>query len=508
MKKTQKNKIFPIAFLSIMTLIFSCEKSEIPPSEANPPAEANVNTKLTSRIAATSAIGATYYVSAGSDGQNTSLRNGQNPAQPWKTIQYAMDNMAPSCTLIIYGGVYNERVTVRSRLNGTAAAPTIIKGADNANAIIRGSTTTVTYLYDALMKLENVQHVKVQKLRAENSYFFGFFVENGSNNTIENCSTFNTRASGVYVGSSNNANVLNNVVKKACQWIGGTGGIGSQECISIVSSNGFNVIGNEVAESTVVGQGGEGIDAKLGSSNGEIRGNYVHDLAELGIYVDAGGPTRISTNIRIHKNRVKNTAGGFAVAGENGGTCDKIYIYNNVVWNSSRFGVELSDYVTPGSPVPTIKNIIISNNTFYNNATSSPVGDIASYITSPNSAGIVIRNNIFFGNVSSNYMFTILHNKKSIHNIARNLYFNFKPHSNGLNSYSVSDAQLNNNLYNVNPLFSNAASNNFFLQTGSPARNAATTQIFLPGTTTQIYTDDYFSLARGSSWDIGAYEFN
>ena len=257
---------------------------------------------------------------------------------------------------------------------------------------------------------------------------------------------------------------------------------------------------NEVWDSTVPGGvGGEGIDAKGGCFNGEIVGNYVHDIVPLGIYVDAG--SREEYNIRVHGNRLVNT-GGLSVAGELGGEARDIYFYNNLVVNSRSSGVTFQSI---GNGKYT--NVYIVNNTFYNNAQSGFAGDIGNYSKNTGNSNLVIRNNIFF-NKTANYRFSIWHDLADSHVIGNNLYFDFKTSNNGANSFNA--AKLTVADVQADPQFTNVAGNDFTLKSTSPAINKGVI-VTRPGTTTgtagtPLFTTDFTGKARGTSWDMGAFE--
>lgn len=77
---------------------------------------------------------ATRYVSPSGNnvGQGTSLN-------PWKTLQYAVDNILPGDTLVVRPGTYSERVIVPAKAGGSASARTII--ACDSGVILDGAYT-------------------------------------------------------------------------------------------------------------------------------------------------------------------------------------------------------------------------------------------------------------------------------------------------------------------------------------------------------------------------------
>jgi len=92
----------------------------------------------------------------------------------------------------------------------------------------------------------------------------------------------------------------------------------------------------------------EGIDAKSGSSNGLIKGNYVINCRDVrpGIYVDAFEDD--TEDITIMNNVVIGTGQGISLATENGGSLKNIWIkYNYVDVESNAFSIHRYD--APGT---------------------------------------------------------------------------------------------------------------------------------------------------------------
>ena len=382
----------------------------------------------------TSISAQTYYVDA-LIGNNSNT--GTSATQPWLTLQKAVSSITGGATVIISGGTYFGKVTIPTTCSGTAAKPTIFKSKDGETAIIDGSNLGTQW--EGLLSLNQNQYITFSGIKVQNGFWYGFNVVGSNNITIDNCSTFNTRASGIYVNSSYAINVTNNNVRKACQWASRDGnGNGTQEDISIVGTRDFKVSKNEVWDSTVPGTaGGEGIDVKGGSMNGEISFNYIHDIVPLGIYIDAGSGSQ--SNMRVFSNKVYRT-GGIGVAGELGGTLLDTYIYNNVIANSKGSGM-----VFQSTGNGRFVNIYVVNNTFYNNCVNTTLnfmGDIGSYSKNANNANLVIRNNIFH-NKGTQYKFSIWHDTPTSFSISHNLFFDFKASANGSLSFTTANLTAN-----------------------------------------------------------------
>ena len=481
----------PVVAIALVGLHVSCNK------ETGSTAVMPAVTPLVSTTTTTPApTGLVFYVSGAAGSDSRTVNEAKNPATPWKTIQKGISSIPGGSTLIIAGGTYTEKVVVPTSANGMATAPTLIRNKAGETPILDGNNAGMQW--ETLFQLKDNQYVTVKGLKAQNGFWYGFAGESSKNIAFDSCATFNTRASGIYVKTSSAFAISNNNVRKACQELKrDANGNGTQECITVGACNDFVINGNEVWDTTFSGEGGEGIDAKGGCYNGEIAGNYVHDVFRLGIYVDAG--SKEEYNIRVHGNRVINT-GGLSVAGELGGHARDIYVYNNLVVNSKSSGVTFQS-IGNGK----FTNVYIVNNTFYNNAQNGFAGEVGNYGKNTGDQNIVIRNNVFY-NKTANYRFSIWHDMAASHVIGNNLYFDFKPSNNSTNSFNA--AKLTAADVQADPQFMNVAGNDFSLKATSPAINKGVV-VNLPGTqAAPLFTTDFNGKSRGTSnWDMGAFEF-
>lgn len=388
------------------------------------------------------------------------------------------------------------------RCSGTEESPTLFVAREKGRVVIDDGHDGVSEQFASVFKIDNARHIKIEGLQVINSRWFGFSVNDCAYIEITECSTDNTRASGIYVAYADHITITNNHIKKACQENErDSHGWGSQECITVSRTNDFKISGNEVWGSTVDGNaGGEGIDAKGGSCNGEISYNYIHDIVPLAIYVDAGSGE--SSNIRVFCNRAIDT-GGFAIAGELGGYAHHVYFYNNVIVNS-----RLSGFVFQNIMNGKYTDVYLVNNTFYNNnRTGGFGGDIGNYSTNAENRNLVIRNNIFY-NKTGNSRFSIWHNVAAPHVIDHNLYYDFKASYSSEGNHFTLENLTASDLVGQDPLFVDGASYDFELQASSPAIGRAE-PVLRPGSTELLFETDFSGMSRGSDqWDLGAFEYS
>ncbi len=417
-------------------------------------------------------VGNIYYVD-----QNHPLANDSNPGTedlPWKTISKAANTLKAGDTVYIKEGTYKERVIPKN--SGVKGAYISYIAYPGDEVTIDGSNVTLPDDLVGLLHISNKSYIRIIDLKIRNVGPYdnnaGILVYNSSHIIIENNSIYNTTSSGIGIWESSNIIVSNNEVELACN-------DGEQECITIATTSNFEVKYNHVHHGGAGTLGGEGIDAKDGSSNGKVYGNIVHDLNRLGIYVDAWD--KHTYNIEVFGNIVYNCTSGFAVASERGGLLENVKVYNNIAYHNEWAGMEIGgwDY---GYKHP-MRNITIINNNFCNNGNGG--WGVGIYHENPDAENIIIRNNICSGNSGSQI------------EIDGNLK-NFVMDHNLIYGYSEYYGE---DYVEGNPLFINASAGDFHLQAGSPAIDNGSA-IEAPS-----FDFDGNLRPRQNEYDIGAFEF-
>jgi hypothetical protein len=246
------------------------------------------------------------------------------------------------------------------------------------------------------------------------------------------------------------------------------------EQIALSNVDGFEIAYNESHhDGSNVGNngGGSGIDAKGGSRNGTIHHNEVHDITTPlanGIYVDPWLGT--SYNIQVYNNYVYNIEGGngIALGAEQGGTLYNVTVHHNIIENSRRSGLIFHDEGTTGNP---IYDIYVYNNTFYQNGTNGIAWYGGIRIFDSLLESVTFKNNIF----ADAYNFQIGYDATRVQLSDIVMDYNVVYGTSNLGAFTPI---YGTNAITGDPLFTDAANNNFTLQGGSSAINAGDNSVW------------------------------
>jgi hypothetical protein len=441
-------------------------------------------------FASCNANATTYYVATNGNDNNAGSKD-----LPFATIGKAAAIAIAGDSVIIKSGTYKPSTRIQPANSGTATAPITFMAEVKDGVIIDGSMATSPTstdrlgLFTVLGTTTTTQNwIVVDGLRIINSTFVGFYARYASNITFKNCSSLNTGASGFIGANANDIKVLNCKVQKACQF--SQADLGTNECITMASVNRF-----EVAYCTVsdrfqdLNNGGEGIDAKNDCRDGSIHHNTVFDLVRLGIYVDAF--QRNLSNVDVYANTVYNCRKGIVAAIEAGGTSTGVKIHDNIVYDCSNGGLQIAGYLVGG----VMKDMFVYQNTVVRCGGiigSTAFENFGIMLDADNAANsnFVVRNNIV-----ANCPLQIKTRNQNYLTVDNNLLF-------GLSATTPSGSNVfgnaGTNAILSDPLFEDAAKNNFKLKTGSPAIDKATG--------TPLSTLDFYDFPRPTKGDLGAIE--
>lgn len=384
------------------------------------------------------AIAATYYAATNGNDASSGTQ-----AQPFRTIKKGLSVLAAGDTLYIRGGTYDEVINsnVQTIPTGTtwSNAP-IIASYPGETAILRPSSGSAVINLPA----SYIQYLILDRL------------------TIDAFNTTDGISLGDRAAPSHHIRFQNGEVKNARAM----NVTGSGSFIEVVRSKIHDAGHGDCVNTSNLGCYG----FYWGGTNSLFDGNEVYNNGGYGFHIYHSGGNDVINNI-VRNNVVYGN--GFSDARLPNVTLNGILIasggnniaYNNIVYGNAN-GMRVS-YTLGGS------NNQLYNNTIYGNTGSA-------LEVSSSALNTVVRNNICYGNGSE------------------------------ITNWGDPGAIFSNNFcgsagtgcaLSGDPQFVNAASRDFRLQAGSPARNA--------GVTLSTVSTDYQGVPRPqeAGYDIGAFEY-
>lgn len=402
---------------------------------------------------------ATYYVAT-----NGNNNNPGTAAQPWATLQKAVDAVAPGDVIIVRAGTY---AGCRVGKSGTANLPITLKAEPGARPLINSLASTNRH--QSLIEVENfdlrVSYWIIDGFELSGAPRHGVDIRNADYITVQNCYSHNNgstsvRGDGIFLGFSEHPTLQFNELS-------------------------FN--------------SEHGLYHSNSADYPTIRGNRLHHNANAGIHINGdlsqGGDGVISFGL-IEKNVIWENG----VGGGSGINCDGLsdsVIRNNLLYANHASGISLYaiDAAAGASRNQVLHNTIIqaSNGRWCLNippsdGVASPTGNVA-------------KNNIFIhpgtrGSITT-YSAAAL---QSDYNIVVNRFSQDDGNTFiTLSAWQTTGQDQHSIVSTPEALFVDAANNNYRLKTGSPALNA--------GTNVNLAEDaDGVPRPQGSAADIGCYE--
>jgi len=419
------------------------------------------------------AAGNIYYVAPTGDDANPGTQS-----QPWRTIQHAADTLAAGDTIYIRAGTYPERVIPQN--SGSAGQYITYAVYPGEKATIDGSSITLPDTLAGLFDILDQSYIRVAGLRVINAGPYdnnaAILVHNSSYIIVENNHTANTSSSGIGIWASDHITADGNTIEQA--------GIRLyQECLTVAETSWFEIKNNEVSNGHK-----DGICVKDNAANGQVYRNHVYQVQGVGIYVDSWN--RHTHDIAVFQNIVHDNGNdGLALASEEGGTLENVYVYNNMGYHNRYNALNVS--INGEAQHHPISNVQVINNTFYNNGWAGGVGGIL--VENPEAQNVVVRNNIVSQNLYFQLLVALVVPAQHV-TIDHNLIDGYRG--------NVSEGETRGSDYvEGDPLFTNAAGADFHLQSSSPAIDHGSA-VAAPGT-----DSDGQARPTGAGYDIGADEY-
>ncbi|MBK7268146.1 MAG: right-handed parallel beta-helix repeat-containing protein [Flavobacteriales bacterium] len=363
--------------------------------------------------AGTASLAQDYYVSiSGDDAFPGTL------AQPWRHVQYALDQAGPFWTVHVMGGVYNEELTFVS--GGSSAGPLTLRNYLSEVAVIDGTGLNA----DAVVTIQDLSHIDVIGLEIRNNVhndaigilvnglcqgidLLGLNVHDIHFSSDPNAPVNdNTNAQPIIVYGSNASSALNELTIADCEVHDCRPGFSEGLAINGNVTD-FVVRNNHVHHITNIGIGligheGTCPDPILDQArSGIILANHVHDCISPyamcgGIYVDG------ARDLIIERNMVHDGMWGIEVGCEHvGKSALNIAVRDNVVYNNQGSALMLGGYDYPNGSGK-VESCLIRHNTFYHNDTQNA---FEGELTLAYSENCTIAHNILFADNSNNALF-------------------------------------------------------------------------------------------------------
>ena len=267
----------------------------------------------------------TYYVDP--SGLDT---NPGSQAQPWATIQHAVDTIIGGDTVIVNAGTY---AGARIRVSGTSIAVKTIRAATAGAAIINTPGALCTKPSDLEVKADNVTdgvgYWVIDGFEVTSSPNYGVEIQYGDHITVQNCKIHASTANNVVMSYSNYCTLENNEVYSNT---GGSGmyiGQSGDYCVihgNSVHNSGSNAmfvtsdsgIGDRILtgwtfeKNKCYSNGVSRLMSADGLVSSLIRNNLSYDQRRAIDFIGQNSATT-SNNNRVLNNTLVCTAGGFYV---------------------------------------------------------------------------------------------------------------------------------------------------------------------------------------------------
>jgi hypothetical protein len=459
---------------------------------------------------------ANYYVSpTGNNANNGSL------SSPWKTIQYALNNVATNSIINVFTGVYTEKL--RIPINGIT-----LKNQTGNSPIIDAKGITIQEPIIDIIDKNNIT-IDGFELRnnIQNNAQAVSITGTSSSVTVKNCKihdihfssdpnqtpTGSTNALGIVAYGTNsttaitNLKISNNQIYQ-CR-------LGFSEGIAVRGNvDGFEVSDNLIYDLTNIGINLAGSQSRTSPSvydqarNGIVKKNTVHDClspiaTSAGIYVDGGKLIIIENNTSYHNGY------GIEVGCENKGrVTDAIKVRSNIVYDNKNNGIALGGYGFPDNSGKVTNSTITNNTTYFNDYSNSGSGEL--YLSY--SENTIIENNIFYPSTKNKIGFTeltqpsIVFDYNAFYSDSGNVTINWKgtAYLNFSSFVTGSNTNKNSLLKNPNFVLPNITNPNFHIQANSPCINTGNPSYVVGANEFDI---DNQARTNGGRIDCGADEF-
>ena len=285
--------------------------------------------------------------------------------------------------------------------------------------------------------------------------------------------------SSAYITRCNNIIIRNNIIHDSygeAMYIGGGGVMDGTAAAGYPSHSNVTIEGNTIYNAGSRGAQGDGIDVKGGIQNLTIRANEIYNInstAGVRAIVVQGQSSGASQTTVIERNRIHDCTGiedGAIAVVDSWGIPQGVSVRNNVIYKVNAVGIKVyNSQDTAG---------------IYNNTLSACGGvGIQAY------PAVSVMNNLVFANNGGGSQVSLGSGSSCDYNAYSGTWGYA---SAGSSSMNLSSTDLNNTVMS-------ASSGNLALK--------STAVVIGKAKVMSGYSNDVMNNARGTSWDIGAYEY-
>jgi len=303
-------------------------------------------------LLATSGAASTYYV--GGTGATDSGPGSSD--EPWATLQYAVDLVAPGDTILVRPGTY---VGFHIGYSGTAGASCTI-AAETPGTVLVNSAGAYCY-HNSNIEAEDVSYWIIDGLESANSAHYGIDIRGSDHMTVRNCHAHGAASTGIMTAFSDYAVLENNDTHNNGEH--GIYNANSSDYVTLRGNQSYSNFGCGIHNNGDISMGGDGQISYATIERNTIWDNGAPPGGGSAINCDGVSDSIIRNNLLYG-----NHASGISLYGGDsaeGSSRDQVYNNTIVMAADGRYNINISGAIG-GQPVNST-GISVVNNILYNN---------------------------------------------------------------------------------------------------------------------------------------------